>query len=209
MQIVWSVVNTSKGSALDRKFVVPVRTELQVSPWEGPTGIRVASRHAVTDGSRTILFANPPTWTEEANCLNDWKAFDDGGVSSEVAKGLCSGCPVIDRCLSDAMAEEATLTPAFRSGVRGGLNTKERFALAVGDKSCDQGHLFKQFGKIRASGTPYCGECARMDDKRRDRGADLLSSRHDRMPCPRCKVTILKRNKSRHMKTADCMATER
>lgn len=43
------------------------------------------------------------------------------------AKRICSGCPVKHRCLSDAMAEEGTLSVQYRSGIRGGLTPEERF----------------------------------------------------------------------------------
>lgn len=97
--------------------------------------------HMRTEGPRTAILATPPNWTQDALCLDDWKAFAPAGPelgeprehepSKDVAEQLCAGCPVIGDCLADAMAEEGDLPPAFRAGIRGGLTASARFALSL------------------------------------------------------------------------------
>jgi hypothetical protein len=60
----------------------------------------------------------------------DRYVFDRAATSPTAvveAKRICSGCPVRGRCLSDAMAEEGTVSVQYRSGIRGGLTPEERF----------------------------------------------------------------------------------
>lgn len=192
----------SKDGALDQRFVVPVRTDLQVSPWEGPTGIGSADRRMVTEGGKTFQLAVPAQWTKEAKCLDDWKAFaGEHDPSPAVAKVLCDGCPVIEECLAAALEEEGDIAARFRAGVRGGLTPQERYdRVKPASKPCKRNHG-PEYRKTRSNGFTYCGECDRIAGARRVRV---------RIECPAgCGKMILKQNRRTHMKSMACQNAAR
>jgi len=55
-------------------------------------------------------------------------------VRSQFAKDACAECPVRDKCLDDAMREEADLPHDMRHGIRAGLHPNERARLAAGER---------------------------------------------------------------------------
>lgn len=114
------------------------RTENQLKPFEGfrPEEIGTRASRTLTrgDSSPTMQFAKPPEWTETPGikCEGRWEEFDDDGpspVSHLKAAELCSGCPVIERCLSDAMEREGWRAGRERGGIRGGVTARGRYAL--------------------------------------------------------------------------------
>lgn len=170
-------------AAMDRRIVVPVRTELQIAPFEGPTGIKPAERRFVTNSDDpTPRLAVPADWTKRARCLNDWKAFaapgdDMGRVEREpsptVSARLCgrgtdNPCPVLEVCLSTALEEEGTASTAFRAGVRGGLNPAQRYkrALETSEDTCPAGHLRSEHSIRRPDDRWECQECKRIREER-------------------------------------------
>lgn len=93
---------------------------------------------------RTPIMAKPPGWTETAkpcdppaNLLSPdeqriWMDMWDlsRGQGDERATELCSGCPVIEQCLSAALEEEVGMAAQYVFLVRGGMTPKARVALA-------------------------------------------------------------------------------
>ena len=67
-------------------------------------------------------------WQERAACLDADSSLFLTGVTSRVlkAKAICEHCPVIDDCLSFALANED-----YEPHVYGGLTGDERKALAT------------------------------------------------------------------------------
>lgn len=70
------------------------------------------------------------SWAEEAACrgYDLGLFFTDSKGGTEHAKQVCAGCPVRERCLSEALRAEA----GYRYGIYGGLTPTERHALAAG-----------------------------------------------------------------------------
>jgi WhiB family redox-sensing transcriptional regulator len=66
-------------------------------------------------------------WQERAACIGSDPELFASGVTSRVlkAKAICEHCPVIDDCLSFAIANDD-----FEVGVYGGLTGDERRAIA-------------------------------------------------------------------------------
>ncbi|MFF8409023.1 WhiB family transcriptional regulator [Streptomyces omiyaensis] len=83
--------------------------------------------------TRGIATAQTPDWRALAACLGvdpDLMFPDPGNKSGTArAKSLCSRCPVRDRCLADAMADERGKREENRHGVRGGLTSAQRYHL--------------------------------------------------------------------------------
>ena len=73
-------------------------------------------------------------WRDDASCLGlpVEMFFPRGKVDPQVIK-LCSGCPVKQRCLAEAMREEREAYKRY--GVRGGLNARERDGLEAARKA--------------------------------------------------------------------------
>ena len=68
-----------------------------------------------------------PAWFAQAQCRgNTSDFFVDKGQSVAPAKAICAGCPVVDECLSHAIAHRET------RGVWGGLTPIERKRLRLG-----------------------------------------------------------------------------
>ncbi|MEV7584414.1 WhiB family transcriptional regulator [Streptomyces erythrochromogenes] len=66
-------------------------------------------------------------WAELARCLNRRADFE----ASEVrARAMCAACPVKIQCLDEALQEEGTSAPGYRSEIRGGRTPLERAVLA-------------------------------------------------------------------------------
>lgn len=77
-------------------------------------------------------------WTDGAACgWDDLPKFFPKGMGGrngdpyrdQAAKAICGGCPIRERCLTEALEEEE----GFRGwGIRGGLTADERYALVRG-----------------------------------------------------------------------------
>lgn len=162
-------MTTNRNQPMDTRITVPVRTDLQVSPFEGSQGIKVKSRPMRSDGKKTFELIKPASWTTRAACLNDWKAFaGDSEPSRVVAPVLCGGCPVIDQCLSSAMTEEGEVGANQRGGIRGGKTPTERFEMANEGRKCPKGlHDFAEHVRVRPSGARYCVVCERLGKRTR------------------------------------------
>ncbi|WP_328739906.1 WhiB family transcriptional regulator [Streptomyces erythrochromogenes] len=65
-------------------------------------------------------------WQQRAACVGRLLEFES---SEAIARAMCGVCPVKGRCLDEALLEEGAVSPAYRDGVRGGLNPTERAAL--------------------------------------------------------------------------------
>lgn len=75
---------------------------------------------------RTIFFPQRPTWQADANCrgVDPDLFFPDGpGLDAQVAREICSDCPVRGDCLDYAIDH------GERFGIWGGLNDPERRAV--------------------------------------------------------------------------------
>ncbi|MFD9306114.1 WhiB family transcriptional regulator [Streptomyces sp. NPDC060048] len=70
-------------------------------------------------------------WADRARCKN---RLDEFWASEEAARTLCAACPVRLRCLSDALREEGQLSAAYREGIRGGLDPRQRATLTLGER---------------------------------------------------------------------------
>ena len=55
--------------------------------------------------------------------VSSHEAYDEG-------RDICKGCPVADRCLDEAMADEGLKGTQYRYGLRGGYDPMERLQLA-------------------------------------------------------------------------------
>ncbi|MFE7097000.1 WhiB family transcriptional regulator [Streptomyces erythrochromogenes] len=66
-------------------------------------------------------------WGALGACVGKLRDFHS---SDATAKALCAGCPVRFRCLEEALREEGTTPPGYRSDIRGGLTPSERAALS-------------------------------------------------------------------------------
>ncbi|MER0477389.1 WhiB family transcriptional regulator [Streptomyces sp. Edi2] len=81
-----------------------------------------------------------PYWEQNAACRGtDPELFyPEGPLSNalieqaERARSVCSPCPVRKQCLDAALLAERRLAASERSGIRGGLDGRERYALARG-----------------------------------------------------------------------------
>lgn len=70
-------------------------------------------------------------WVLRAACRGCVDMFySDDPNDRRKAKRLCMRCPVRGECLDEAMAEERAKTHWARSGIRGGLDERERAKLA-------------------------------------------------------------------------------
>jgi hypothetical protein len=70
-------------------------------------------------------------WRAQAACIDTGDLmFPDPGDRRSVteAKRVCAGCPVMEVCLADAMDDEHGRSKANRFGIRGGLDTGQRYA---------------------------------------------------------------------------------
>ncbi|WP_051338601.1 WhiB family transcriptional regulator [Streptomyces flavidovirens] len=68
-------------------------------------------------------------WSDAAACAQHPDLFipeNDGDPDYTTAKRICRACPVIEQCLTAAMAEEKGADRHVRAGVRGGLTPGER-----------------------------------------------------------------------------------
>ncbi|MCP3758190.1 WhiB family transcriptional regulator [Streptomyces sp. TBY4] len=70
-------------------------------------------------------------WAELARCKNRLAEFE---ASEDAARSICMACPVRIQCLADALDEEGQATAGYRDGIRGGLDPRERAALARGEQ---------------------------------------------------------------------------
>lgn len=66
-------------------------------------------------------------WAERGLCVRKAKDFH---ASEAAARDICAACPVRLFCLNEAMREEGTDAPSYRSEIRGGLTPVERATLA-------------------------------------------------------------------------------
>lgn len=66
-------------------------------------------------------------WAALGACVGRPQAFH---ASEDKARAMCAACPVRLRCLNEALREEGTAAPAYRSDIRGGLTPHERATLA-------------------------------------------------------------------------------
>lgn len=92
------------------------------------------------DGQRQVILSNEMNglskqvdglstdWHDHAACVGLTELFFDGDRERE-AKAVCRECPVIDECLSFALASIKRHHFSIESGIWGGLNAKERRAL--------------------------------------------------------------------------------
>ena len=74
----------------------------------------------------------PPRWSGTAACTGDAELFfpdDEDGDAAQVAKALCAGCGVRERCLAYALAN------AMPAGIWGGLTTSQRDTLLRGQRT--------------------------------------------------------------------------
>ena len=127
-------------------------TRLQVKPHDGFTPEAITLRAPFTLASETDLpdpmLGTPAGWTTRALCLDDWELFDDPqGDDVALAQRVCGMCPVKDTCLAVALEDEVwdnggPLPFDHRSGVRGGLTTRERTTLTAPPvpTECIHGH---------------------------------------------------------------------
>lgn len=79
--------------------------------------------------TRGISTEQAPNWRTGAACGGTGDVmFPDptDAKANAKAKRYCAGCPVIEACLAEALAEEGGKSPAYRYGIRGGLNPAER-----------------------------------------------------------------------------------
>jgi hypothetical protein len=90
------------------------------------------------------LQALVPEWADEALCIGQWDLFDaDTGGSGRIsnatkakwakAVAICNTCPVMDKCLFDAIRDEIPMLQRFKDGsgvhtIRGGMLPQERVA---------------------------------------------------------------------------------
>ena len=79
----------------------------------------------------------PYHWAEDALCaqVDPEIFFPDKGESIKDAVRICEQCPVRQRCLEEAMREEAKNATWGRYGVRGGVTARERSRMAAGSQS--------------------------------------------------------------------------
>lgn len=71
--------------------------------------------------------ASASNWAALGACVRKLRDFQ---ASEDKARAMCAACPVKLRCLNEALREEGTAAPAYRSDIRGGLTPHERAALA-------------------------------------------------------------------------------
>ncbi|MFB7171106.1 WhiB family transcriptional regulator [Streptomyces sp. NPDC056254] len=66
-------------------------------------------------------------WAALGACVGRLQAFQ---ASEDQARAICASCPVNLRCLDEALREEGTAAPSYRSDIRGGLTPHQRAALS-------------------------------------------------------------------------------
>ncbi|MFZ3494595.1 WhiB family transcriptional regulator [Streptomyces sp. 5.8] len=90
------------------------------------------SRTATLSRSRPHADTDPAGhWADRARCKNRLAEFE---ASEDAARAMCEACPVRAQCLDVALEEEGQSTSAYRDGIRGGLDPRERAALARGEQ---------------------------------------------------------------------------
>lgn len=90
------------------------------------------SRTATISRSRPHADTEPAGhWADRARCRNRLAEFE---ASEDVARAMCGACPVRVQCLAEALGEEGQDTAAYREGIRGGLDPRERADLARGEQ---------------------------------------------------------------------------
>ena len=81
-------------------------------------------------------------WRDAALCkgrpLSLWFPGPYDELAAHVAVAVCQQCPVRAECLRAALAEEAELSKAEMSGIRGGLLPSQRLTLA------ERGSVYRQ-----------------------------------------------------------------
>lgn len=88
-----------------------------------PYGYRVLMRVLFGQGGE------PPTWREQAACVDSNPDLFHNPSRTAAAKAICEGCPVLAECRRDQLDWEATGPARFRLnaiGVVGGLSSAER-----------------------------------------------------------------------------------
>ena len=158
---------------------------------------RGTARGNKTEGPRTLQMAVPEGWTRDAKCIGAFALFDETvGLKAGEAAVRCEGCPVIEQCLSAAMAEEAGLSAGSRYAVRGGLSPKERAALELAGCVCDRGH--SRWGSHPGTSRPVCLDCKAEDA--RARWVEVGPARSiQRVSCVGCKAEMRTMNFGRHL----------
>lgn len=87
-------------------------------------------------GRAPDTLTRPGDWADQAKCRGDGDLFfSDSTVEKRLAKMFCSGCPVKEICLAEAMAWESIRGHGQRFGVYGGLDAPERTELAAGQEA--------------------------------------------------------------------------
>lgn len=73
-----------------------------------------------------------PDWRGQAACRGgrDGLWFSTAETTQEIARQICSTCPVAAECLDLAMAAEGALGAAGRFGIFGGMTPTERARMA-------------------------------------------------------------------------------
>ncbi|GAA3717944.1 WhiB family transcriptional regulator [Streptomyces tremellae] len=85
------------------------------------------------------LAADGTPWQQLAACRSIspttmFPSNERDGRAVAAAKAFCAVCPVRDRCLAAALAEEDGHNRDRRSGIRGGLTSTERVRLAAAQR---------------------------------------------------------------------------
>ena len=119
----------------------PLPTHLQVPLHDSyaPDAIHLrgdARDYRVFDNDGPLArLPQPPSWMTEQDLpchgnVDRWFAVPRGRSANRRAAELCSGCPVIDKCLSFALEREGNAAANHRYGIYGGKTPAQRYALS-------------------------------------------------------------------------------
>jgi hypothetical protein len=158
----------------------------------------------------TFILAKPPEWMAQGRCVGNLMLYDESvGLKTGEAAARCAGCPVIEQCLTSALAEEGNLSAGSRYGIRGGLSPKERAALTVAARECERGHMnrWADDGNVclecKAEDVRKRYEVQRLDPEFMARKAARLRKAESvrRVSCVECKTEMRARHLDRHLAT--------
>ncbi|MEO3976938.1 WhiB family transcriptional regulator [Streptomyces sp. CAU 1734] len=144
-----------------------------------------------------------PHWEQRGDCraVEPDLFFPEGPLSNELisqmelARSICASCPVRQQCLDAELLAEQGMSAEDRSGIRGGLDGRERYALSRGSRPPKRPQPIPDDGREHGIRRTYrkgcrCFACTAAETSKsaapqgppaRERSVELLSAQYSRV----------------------------